>query len=64
MVRGGGVKDRVERRVVVHLELAVELEAAATGADVCPERVETGGEIVALFMQDSETFAVPGAMPG
>ena len=39
----------VELWVVVHLELTVELEAAAAGENVGPEQVETLGKVVALL---------------
>jgi hypothetical protein len=48
----------VEGGVVVHLELAVDFEAARAGEDVGPELVEAGDEVVALFGEKSETLAV------
>jgi hypothetical protein len=39
----------IERRIVVHLELAVDFEAACAAQDLAPELVETVGEIGALF---------------
>ncbi len=56
--RGFAVEDRVEGGVVVHLELAVELETAAAGEDVGPERVEAGREIITLFVQHSKAILV------
>jgi hypothetical protein len=62
--RRGGVEDRIESGVVVHLELAVELEAAASGSDVIPELGKAAGKVVALLVEYSETLAVPFAMLG
>jgi hypothetical protein len=52
----------VEVGVVIHLELAVELEAAAAGKGLLPELVEAGGEVVALLAQQVETGKVALAM--
>ena len=48
----------VECRVVIHLELAVELEAARAGEDFAPENIKAVGEIRALVLEDSEPGAV------
>jgi hypothetical protein len=53
-----GVKDGVEVGVVVHLELAIELEAACPGEDFGPEDGEAGGEVFALFEEEGEAVAV------
>lgn len=58
------VEHGVECGVVVHLELAIELESTAAGCEVCPELLQTGGEVVALGFQDSEPLAVPVVMLG
>src|SRR4029079_1055400 len=42
---------RVETRVVVHLELAVDLEVRAPGAAIGQQRVEASREIGALLVQ-------------
>jgi len=52
------VDRRVERGVVIHLELAVDFEAAAAGEDIGPELVEAGDEVAALFGEKGEAFAV------
>jgi len=58
----GTVDGWVEGGVVVHLELAVDFEAAGAGEDVGPELVEAGNEVVALFGEEGEAFAVALAM--
>ncbi len=57
-----GIEYRIEVRVVVHLHLPVELEAAFAGEHLGPEIVEAGGEILALLDQDGEAIAVAGAV--
>ena len=57
-----GVDGGVEVWVVIHLELAVELEAAMACEDLLPELVEAGGEVVALLAQQVETGEVALAM--
>src|SRR5208283_621680 len=57
-----GVDGRVEAGVVVHLELAVELEAAAAREDLLPELVEAGGEVRALLAEQVEACEVALAM--
>jgi hypothetical protein len=52
----------VEFGVVVHLHLAVELEAAGAFDDLGEERVETGGEVVALVLKDGKAGGVAEAM--
>ena len=42
---------RVEARVVVHLELAVDLEVGAAGRGVGQQRVQAAGEVGALLLQ-------------
>jgi len=63
-IRSDSVEDRVKRGIVVHLELAVELEAAAVRADVCPKLGEADCEVVTLLVKDGETLAVALAMLG
>ena len=53
-----GVDGGVEAGVVVHLELAVELEAAAAREDLLPELVEAGGEVCALLAEQVEACEV------
>ena len=53
---------RVEARVVVHLELAVDLEVRAAGAAVGQQRVEAGGQIGALLVQPLELGRARAAM--
>lgn len=48
----------VQRRVVVHLKLEVEPEAAFACDRLLPEAVETAGEIVALIYENLVAFAV------
>jgi hypothetical protein len=50
-VRFVGVYYGVEVGVVIHLELAVELETAAAAAYLLPELVEAGGEVHALLAE-------------
>lgn len=54
----GVVLDRVERGVVVHLELEIKLDPAATCEDFDPEFVKAAGEVAALFEEDSVAGAV------
>ena len=56
------VEDGVEVGVVVHLELAVELEAAAAALDLGPQVEEAAEEIVVLLLEEGEAVAVAGAM--
>ena len=48
------VNGGVECRIVVHLELAVEFEAASSGEGFGPEASEACGEVVALTFKDGE----------
>ena len=52
----------VEFGVVVHLHLAVELEASGTIDDLGEESVETVGKVVALVLEDGEAGGVADAM--
>jgi hypothetical protein len=56
------VDSGVEVWVVIHLELAVEIEAATTCEDLLPELVEAGGEVCALLAEQVETGEVALAM--
>jgi hypothetical protein len=62
----GPVDCWVEGGVVVHLELAVDFEAAAPLEDVGPELVEAGDEIIALLGEEGEagTIALSMALGG
>lgn len=55
---GAVVENGVKGGVVVHLELAVELEAAMAGEDVRPEGIEASGEVGTLFVQHGEAGLV------
>jgi len=61
-VRFAGVDDGVEVGVVVHFELAVELETAVATAYLLPENVEAGGEVVALLAEQGEAVQISPAM--
>jgi len=52
------VNGGVQRGVVVHLQLAVKLEAARTGQGLSPELNEAFGQIGALNGEDLEPFAI------
>ena len=54
----------VERGVVIHLQLAVELEAAGAGEGGLPEGVEAGGKIGALGFENGEAFAIAVGVAG
>jgi hypothetical protein len=56
--RAPGIDRRIELWVVIHLELAVEFEAAFAGMDLCPEDVEATGKIVTLFGKKCEPVTV------
>ena len=56
------VEDWVELRVVVHLHLAVKLEAALAGEDLGPEAVEAVGQVAALLFEDRETTLIAEAV--
>lgn len=58
----GAVDGWVQRGVVVHLELAVEFEAAGAGEDLGPELVEAADEIVALVGEKRQALPVALAM--
>lgn len=55
---GGAVDGGVERGVVVHLELAVKLEASQPGEGLLPEVVKAVGEVSALLKEDGEAVLV------
>ena len=52
----------IEVRVVVHLHLAVELEAPGAALDGVEEGFEAGGEVVALLFEEGETGGVAEAV--
>lgn len=56
--RCSAVDGRVKGRVVVHLELAVDFEAAAAGHDVGPELIQAGDEVLALLGEEGESLAI------
>lgn len=56
--RGGAVNGGVERGVVIHLELAVNLESALAVEGLLPEVLKAGGEVIALFEEDGEAVVV------
>jgi hypothetical protein len=49
---------RVEFRIVIHLQLAIELETALAGEHLGPECVETSGKFLALLLQQLQTFEI------
>ena len=53
-----GVDHGIEFRVVIHLHLAVEFEAAFAGEDVGPERIEAGGQVAALLFEQGQAAEV------
>src|ERR1035438_5565547 len=53
-----GVDRRVKLRVVVHLHLAIELEAPLAAEGFFPERIQAGGEIAALLFEEREPGAI------
>ena len=57
-----GIDNGVEIGVVIHLELAVELETAAAAAYLLPEFVETGGEVAPLLAEQVEAIQIALAM--
>ena len=57
-----GVDCGVEVRVVIHFELAIELEAAGPTANLTPKLVEACGEIVTLLFEQCETVEIAIAM--
>jgi hypothetical protein len=61
-IRRATVDRRIQAGVVVHLELAVDFEAAGAGEDVVPELVEAGDEVVALLGKQGKAVAVTLAM--
>lgn len=52
------INRRVECGVVVHLELAVQLETTSSREDFVPEDIEAVNKIGTLFFEDRETGAV------
>ena len=54
----------VERGVVVHLELAVDFEAASAGEDVGPELIEATDQVVPLFFEKGKTLTVAVGVAG
>jgi hypothetical protein len=55
---GMGIDGGVEVRVVVHLHLAVEFEAAVIGLDLVPKVVKTDCEVAMLLAQQGKAGAV------
>jgi hypothetical protein len=58
------IQHRIECRIVVHLELAIQLETPPPGERIGPEGVEAGCEIVTLFIQHGKAAKVAVAMFG
>lgn len=52
------IEHGIERWIVVHLELAVELETAVPGEDVGPKLGQADGEIGALRLENLEPLPV------
>lgn len=52
------VNGRIEGGVIVHFELAVELEAAHTVEGLLPQSLKTASQIVALFDEDGEPLGI------
>lgn len=48
----------IEVWIVVHFELAIELEAKGSGQDGGPDAVKRADEVALLLFEDSEAFAV------
>ena len=48
----------VQRWIVVHLQLAIELELARAGEGFTPEVIQTSGEVFALGFEDCKPFEV------
>lgn len=59
---GLGVEFGVEVGVVVHLHLAVELEAALAAANLIPKVVETLSKVAALLLEDVQAVEVAGVV--
>lgn len=49
---------RVQRRVVIHFELAVKLEASPPLHHLLPQMIERLGEVGALFRQDAQALTI------
>jgi hypothetical protein len=56
------VEDGIELRVVVHLHLAIDLEAPFAGEDLVPKLVEAIREVAALLFEDHEAVMVAEAV--
>ena len=48
----GGVKVRIHRRIVVHLELTIDLQPLSAGEKVVQQFAERAGQIVVLLGED------------
>ena len=52
------VNGRIQRGVVVHLQLAVEFEAPRAGQRLRPQGVQAFGQVGALLLKNGEPLAV------
>ena len=57
-MRPGSVDRRVQGRVVIHLELTVELEASLAIQDLLPQPVQCCSQIIPLFRQNPQAFQI------
>ena len=48
----------VERGIVVHLQLAIEFEAACASESIAPQCIQAVGEIATLFLENGEPVAI------
>src|SRR5579883_802635 len=53
---------RIQRRIVVHLELPVKFEATLATQGLLPETVQTADQVFALLLQNGIALAVPLGM--
>src|ERR1700677_4579470 len=59
-----GIDCRIQRRIVVHFQLAVEPEAPLPCEYLLPEPCKRVGQIVSLFAQDGQALAIAFAVSG
>ena len=55
---------RIESRIVIHLQLAIELESPRARQRIAPQRVEALGKIKSLFLENGESGAIAFRMAG
>jgi hypothetical protein len=61
-MRPGSVHSRVQRWVVIHFELAIELETSLAVQNLLPQPVERRSQVVPLFRQNPQAFLIAGGM--